>query len=88
MRNQEIVTEVSDYLLSGEGTRPDTYRMYQKTKQYGFPFGGGWAEQPAEFVRDLEAVQVAVDNVAYIRAINAKQKQQSAPPIAGGRQYG
>lgn len=87
-RDKTIIAEVEQYILDGEGVIPDAYAFYKKVDKYGLPFGGGWADQPAEFMRDLDAVQVAVDNVAYIHAVNAKQKQQNAPPITGGRQYG
>jgi len=87
-RDEEIAKEITNYLLSGEGEEPDTYTMYKKVERYGLPLGGGWADQPEAFMRDLDAVQTALDNVAYIRAVNAKQQQQQAPRISGGKNYG
>ena len=87
-RDTEITSEVANYLLAAEGKEPDTYAMYQKVERYGLPSGAGWANEALEFMCDLEAVQTAIDEVAYIRAVNAKQQQQQAPQLSGGKQYG
>ncbi len=49
--------------------------IYNRYKRFGFPWSGGWAEQPEYIVQLIEIFEATKDEYARYKAEKAKQKK-------------
>ena len=70
VKRKDVLDHFNDYYLSA-------LAIYNRFKRFGFPFIGGWAEQPDYIINIIEMFDVTLEKYNSYKAEQAKNKARS-----------